>query len=260
MNNNKLFGALVFVVAAMVGCANVDEGSGPAMVKIPNGTVVAVSRELYIAVSRDSGATWTTIQHEAGLPEREGLLVRASYIKETGRFFAFGWRMFSSTDAVTFAKLERPIDEWFGEVAYGNGIYLSGGGYGQVITSTDGITWKAATQVPDVDINGIRSAAFGNGKFALADMNQNVFVTADNGATWTKDPLRTVNVGFCDGAFKDGETCMKSNATKSIWIGHGYMFRAERSSVNLERSGDGKVFQDLGLILPPRDLAFAPPL
>ncbi len=256
MNSTKWLGALVMATALVVGCGGGDEGPGTGG-KINNGTVVAVSRELFLAVSRDSGATWTVLMpQQPGLPEEQGLLIRASYVN--GRYFAFGWKLFTSTDAVTFQELQAPIKEWYGEVVYGDGIYLTGGGFGQVITSVDGITWTPASLIPGVPQTGIRSAAFGGGKFALADASQNVYVSADKGATWMMDPgLKTVNVGFCDGAFKDGIACGKSNATAGVWDGHGYRFRQNWPTA-LERSDDGMTFVNVGIVAP-RDLAFGPP-
>lgn len=255
MNSTKWLGALAMAVAFVAGCGGGDEG-GQAGGKVNNGTVVAVSRELFIAVSRDSGATWTTVMHQPGLPEEQSLLVRASYVN--GRYFAFGWRLFTSTDAVTFTELQAPIKEWYGEVVYGDGIFLTGGGFGQVITSTDGTTWTAAALIPGVPQTGIRSAAYGGGRFALADASGNVYVSADKGATWAVEPgLQTVSVGFCEGAFKDGAACGKSNASVGIWDGHGYRFRQKWPEA-LERSEDGMTFVNVGIIAP-RDLVFGPP-
>lgn len=249
--------ALAWMAAAAVGCGGGDGGGGGSdgSGKVNDGIVVAVSKDLFIGVSRDSGATWQTIMHQPGLPEEQGLLVRASHVN--GRYFAFGWRLFTSTDAVTFTELQPPVREWYGEVVYGNGIYLTAGGFGQVIRSGDGINWEAVTLLPGVP-DGIRSAAFGDGRFALAADNGTVFVSADQGATWAPDPaLQTVNVAFCNGAFQDGTACGKSNASAGAWSGHGYSFRNKWPEALL-RSGDGVTYEPVG-IPAPRDLAFVAP-
>lgn len=250
----RLFAGIVGLAAAVAGCGGGDEG-GPDG-RINNGIVVAVGKDLLIAVSRDSGATWEKKMEMPGLPEEQGLLVRASYIN--GRFFAFGWRLFTSTDTVTWQELQAPVREWYGEVAFGDGLYLTAGGYGATLRSADGLTWEAGGVIPNVSKAGVRSVAFGNGRFAAAADN-GVFVTADQGATWTIEPgLQTINVAFCDGAFKDGDACKRNNPSAGAWAGHGYQFRTRFPEGILVRSGAAGKWDPVGLPAP-RDLAFAPP-
>lgn len=219
------------------------------------GVIVAVSHDLLISVSRDSGLTWTTLSHQPGLLENQMLLMRASYAN--GIYFATGWRFFSSADAATFTEVALPIKQWFGEVAYGNGQYVSGGGWGSYLTSTDGATWTNK-KLPGIDIN-ITSVAFGGGRFAMALQDGSVH-TSEDAQTWAVDPvLRTTNVAYCDGGFKDGVACQQPDPAASLWQGHGYWFFS-RWPDTLMRSSDGQTFTPVATFPAGiRDLTFGPP-
>ncbi len=216
------------------------------------GVIVAVSHDLLISVSRDSGLTWTTLSHQPGLIENQMLLMRASYAN--GMYFATGWRFFSSADATSFTEVTLPIKQWFGEVAYGNGQYVSGGGWGSYLTSTDGVTW-ANKKLPGIDIN-ITSVAFGGGRFAMALQDASVRISED-AQTWSIDPaLQTTNVAYCDGAFKDGVACQQPDPAASLWQGHGYWFFS-RWPDTLMRSSDGRTFTEVATFPAGiRDLGF----
>ncbi len=253
-----LCSGLMLAAVALGGCGGGDAAAPP---KVDNGVIVAVGPNLFIAVSRDSGANWEVKSQMAGLPEEESLMIRSSYVN--GRYFAFGWKLFTSTDAVTFSPLEAPVKEWFGKVVYGEGIFLSAGGIGHVIESVDGLTWTKVTQIPDIPREGVRSAAYGGGRFAvaaqLAPGNNVVYVSSDKGRTWAADPsLKTLNVGFCDNAFKNAIECGESDPPSGRWTGYGYLFRNSPQTGLLERSADGVNYTSVG-IPAVRDLAFTPP-
>lgn len=216
------------------------------------GVIVAVSHDLLIAVSRDSGTTWTTVSHQPGLMENQMLLMRASFAN--GRYFATGWRFFSSADAATFSEVTLPTKQWFGDVVFGNGKYVSGGGWGSFVTSPDGVTWTVG-KLPGTDQN-VTSAAFGGGRFALSVADGTVYGSAD-GTTWVADgALKTTNLAYCNGAFQDGMQCQKPDPAASLWQGHGYWYFA-RWPDTLMRSTDGRNFQPIATFPAGiRDLAF----
>jgi hypothetical protein len=68
-------------------------------------------------------------------------------------------------------------------IAYGNNIFVAGGGTGKMAYSSDGITWTAAT-APGLGSNGINAITYGNSKFVAVGSNGNVVASTD-GTTWT---------------------------------------------------------------------------
>jgi len=68
-------------------------------------------------------------------------------------------------------------------IAYGNGMFVAGGGRSKIAYSSDGITWKAATTsaLGTIDINVI---AYGNGMFVAGGYNGKMAYSSD-GVTWT---------------------------------------------------------------------------
>lgn len=254
------------VVPGTDGGAEDDSNSGPPLrpteppADLPppskpptqSGVIVAVSHDLLISVSRDSGTTWTQVSYQTGLPETQMLLLRASFTN--GRYFATGWRFFSSADAVTFSEVSLPTSQWFGDVVFGNGKYVTAGGWGTFLTSTDGVTWTQG-KLPGINEN-VTSVAFGGGRFALSLVDGTVYGSAD-GTTWVADAtLKTRNLAYCGGAFKDGSECGKPDPAASVWQGHGYWYFA-RWPDTLMRSTDGRNFQPVATFPAGiRDLAF----
>lgn len=224
----------------------------PSKAPVEGGVIVAVSHDLLISVSRDSGTTWTTVLHQPGLPENQMLLIRSSYAN--GFYFATGWRFFRSSDAATFTELALPTKQWFGDVVFGGGTYLTGGGWGSFMTSTDGTVWKQG-KLPGIE-KSITSVAFGNGRFAMSLEDGTVYLS-DEGTTWVVDQaLTTTNLAFCEGAFRDGSACQRPDPAESLWQGHGYWYFA-RWPDTLMRSSDGKNFQPIATFPAGiRDLSF----
>jgi hypothetical protein len=70
-------------------------------------------------------------------------------------------------------------------VAYGNGLWVAGGAYGQIRTSTNGVTWTTQTSNLSNDFNGqINSIAYGNGLWIAGGLSGQLR-TSTNGVTWT---------------------------------------------------------------------------
>ncbi|WP_324725986.1 immunoglobulin domain-containing protein [Actomonas aquatica] len=65
-------------------------------------------------------------------------------------------------------------------VAYGNGVFVAGGNFGTITTSSDGVTW---TNVASGTNSTILSVTFGNGRF-IAKAGYGVLISTD-GLTWT---------------------------------------------------------------------------
>jgi len=70
------------------------------------------------------------------------------------------------------------------KIAYGNGIFVAGGGYGgkMAYSSDNGVTWTAITQ--SVFTNDISAIAYGNDKF-IAGGPDGKMATSPDGKTWT---------------------------------------------------------------------------
>ena len=108
--------------------------------------------------------------------------------------------------------------------AFGNGLYLVGGGLGKLSTSTDGVTWTLRTS--GFGTNDIAGLAFGNGIYVAVGFDPSTFApiltTSPDGATWT---VRTI--GFTVGG---GVSC--------VTFGNG-TFVAANYSGELATSTDG---------------------
>jgi len=89
------------------------------------------------------------------------------------------------------------IMESINTITYGNGKFVAGGrglnndysSYGKIATSSDGITWKVATNHPfymDDSSSSISEIAYGNGKFVAVDgyLNGKMAYSSD-GENWT---------------------------------------------------------------------------
>jgi hypothetical protein len=95
--------------------------------------------------------------------------------------------VFTSPDALTYARHNTSNPNGWSSIAFGNGLYVavaSSGSTDQVITSPDGITWTARTAAAS---NGWNSVTYGNGVFvAVASSGTgNRVMTSPDGITWT---------------------------------------------------------------------------
>jgi uncharacterized repeat protein (TIGR02543 family) len=85
-----------------------------------------------------------------------------------------------------------PLDNWhwrnglpqgnpLRDVAYGNGTFVSVGGNGSIITSSDGVTWTNRTSGISDTLNGV---TYGNGTFVAVGGSGSILASPD-GAAWT---------------------------------------------------------------------------
>ena len=96
-------------------------------------------------------------------------------------------RIVWSSDSVTWGEY-RDSSGFFGDVAYGNGVFVAVGSSGRYAVSSDGMTWSTQDTIgADFDAH-LRSIAFGNGTF-VATGNKNRRVKSSNGTNWTDDTL-----------------------------------------------------------------------
>ena len=77
-----------------------------------------------------------------------------------------------------------------GAVAFGDGVWLAGGGNGALIRSTDaGKTWEGLHPKPNP--GPIRDLTWGSGLFVASNDNGALLVSDDNGDSWSSHPVWT---------------------------------------------------------------------
>ncbi len=89
---------------------------------------------------------------------------------------------------------------WMEGLAYGNGVWLAGGGNGALMRSNDrGLTWTGLH--PSPSIPAIRSLAFAQGVF-VAGTDAAIAVSTDQGSSWTRFPAPfSTTISFGGGRF-----------------------------------------------------------
>lgn len=87
--------------------------------------------------------------------------------------------IFSSDDGKTFVRRDSATNRFVGSVIFARGLFVAGGDYNSITTSTNGRDWQPAQT--ELWANGISSVAYGNGIF-IAGFNRSV-----DGRTWTTD-------------------------------------------------------------------------
>jgi len=156
----------------MVADAGTDVANGPV-------AIVAVGYAGRRVVSLDLGKTWIGDQKLGGGGDDQFLLRDGTAAK--GRMVAVGWKILSSTDGLKWTEHKNPHGQWHGGVAYGNGIFLAAGGFGQASKSTDGVNWTRAANAGN---SHIRRVVFDGTKFWATGDSGTVYSTT-NGTTWT---------------------------------------------------------------------------
>ena len=95
---------------------------------------------------------------------------------------------------------------------FGNGRYLFAGGWGTLLTSTDGSTWTQ-TSVPEVGYPW-DAAAYGNGKFVLVAQDGEILTTS-NGVNYSI--TRFLTTGFVSVAYGNGKFVTVGSGNPSIY-------------------------------------------
>ena len=168
------------------GAADTTGGADDSSTGTPPGArvVVGVGYGGMRVRSLDDGNTWQDyVQLGDAGGDDEDLLRGCTW--GGGRFVAAGWRIFSSTDGVTWEEHDNPTGQWLGAVAHGNGMFLGVGGGGFCARSPDGVAWESCTDVTDgEDFEHVRSTLFFDGLFFTADEDGDLRSSPD-GEVWS---------------------------------------------------------------------------
>ncbi|MDB4990363.1 MAG: hypothetical protein JWN04_5541 [Myxococcaceae bacterium] len=214
----------------------VDTGTPPHPKQTP--VFVVVGSSGVRLVSRDLGKTWGNIVTSGGSGDDQNLLRGVAY--GNGLFVAAGWRIWTSTDAVSWTERTNPSKQWEGGLEFGNNRFVGAGGSGSSIYSTDGITWMAGK---DRNSEAGRSVAFGNGMF-LAGTDANNWWTTTDGNTWTvlSGGHNTNQVMWCGNKFSEPADCTDPLARNNGQTAFGAGVWVSAGSGYIERSEDGKTW------------------
>ncbi len=163
--------------------------AGPAIAQ--NNITLAVGYGGRRMITADGGKTWT---HDISWVEKGGddnnLLRGVCY--GAGKFVAVGG---SQVAPIVVSKNGMDWEElkleggWLGDVAYGNGWFVTVGGGGSYLRSKDGVKWSSRERNKESKPGyprHYRKIAFGNGLFvAVGDKGRRTIST--DGETWTED-------------------------------------------------------------------------
>lgn len=164
-----------------------------------------------VVMSSDDGQSWTprfsvmrngSVMPMKGLVQGNGLIMTAGY----------SW-IGTSSDGVTWIQRDAPSPNGSnGTLAFGNGVFVTGSGFGAPYWSTDGTAWALGT-FSDGSFHALRSMVFANGKFvAVGDNNGSpintwVIFTSSDGKTWIRQDgsLTGAITGLTDVAYANSE-------------------------------------------------------
>lgn len=158
-----------------------------------------------LRASSEDGTTWTICGNSGGGDNHSPDLLR-NVAYGDGIFVAVGGdrnsMVMRSADGVRWEEDLHPTDacpgepypntclNWMGGVAFGDGVWLAGGGNGALIRSTDaGKTWEGVK--PAMNVGPIRDITWGSGLFVASNDNGALLVSEDNGDSWTSHPVWT---------------------------------------------------------------------
>jgi len=184
-----------------------DDAGPPGEDRIP--VVVGVGWQGTIVVSIDEGVSWCTVNlmsddHDdlfRGGWYADGLFVGAHagrdnrgaiWVSENG----WEWEALHRTNEEPELP-ENPSGQWYGGVAYGNGVWIAAGGCGRLARSTDGREWESLERFTTGCLH-IRSLAFGDGIFVAGLVDDNWYQSTD-GDEWTRHTEGAGSVVIWDG-------------------------------------------------------------
>ncbi|WP_293051633.1 T9SS type A sorting domain-containing protein [Paludibacter sp.] len=137
------------------------------------------------------GISWSTV-FSGSDPESSSGLVINGICYGSGMYVAVGTglhgRVFTSTNTTTWTSRSNPISSTMAGVAYGNNIFVALSNAGEVIKSTDGITWSSSSVYNASTY--MNSIAFGNGYF-YAVGNGGTIIKSSDGVNWTTEASGT---------------------------------------------------------------------
>lgn len=158
-----------------------------------------------LATSTD-GITWTTrdtysLEYWRGLAYGNGIYVAVGP--------SYGTIM-TSTDGETWTKRTVGSVTWQ-DIAYGNGKFIIISNSGYFSTSTDGVTWKSQSRIPNIS-RGYDVITFGNGKFVVAEGYRGNTQTTTDGETWTTPNTSAGSHSWQSIAASDGKFILVGNS------------------------------------------------
>ena len=119
----------------------------------------------------------------------------------------------NSGDAAGPTTAASAPDERWSNLAYGNGVWVALDGYGNVMTSPDGIDW---TQTRDADERMWSDVGYGNGVFVALNSSPDSTgfqsMTSTDGVTWTTH-AGSSPVTWTDLAYGNGVWSLSAGAT-----------------------------------------------
>lgn len=173
-------------------------GASPATMEV----VVAVGWQGLRLLSIDEGQTWcqTGLMVDGhddlfrGAGYHDGLFVGAhAGFENRGAIWTstdgFRWTAHHRTNEEPSLP-DNPSGQWYGGAAWGNGIWMAGGGCGRLATSTDGVTWTEVPRFTQGCLH-IRSMTFGEGQF-VAGLDDDSWWSSTDGVSWS---LHTAGAG-----------------------------------------------------------------
>jgi hypothetical protein len=203
------------------------------------------------------GITWSTVP--AGLTIEyvtfgNGIFVGVGYSIVSGVPTAFAA---SSPDGINWTARTPAANNWWQDVAYGNGLFVAVARTGtgnRIMTSPDGITWTSRNSGIDPDFS---SVAYGNGIWVAISEGSTggTTFTSYDGIDWAEQSTTFVNrsVYFANGLFVTGgqwsEDGINWNTATNpinpfqITYGNGFFVGVTSSGTNrIFYSNDGKVW------------------
>jgi hypothetical protein len=172
-------------------------------------------------ISCDDGRTWVADQMDTSSAASESVDDRGLgygnglFVASTGGGGDTA-QIFSSTDGVVWTlRVPTGMYNGFSQVAYGNGIYVAGGGNTSIRSLTGVSGWGQESSMGNGGI--LRHLAFGNGKFAAVGGGR-IQQSAD-ALTWSNPTSGTCadpqDLFFGNGRFlainSDGSTCLSAD-------------------------------------------------
>lgn len=195
--------------------------------------------------SRDLGKSW---QHEvkSGGGGDDPHLLRGVTIAN-GLVVATGHRVWTSRDGASWEQRTNPTGapenaQWMGWVRYGNGLFVSAGGYGDSFFSSDGVSWMRGGKREN---EPARSVAFGAGVF-MAATDQGTWWKSTDGKQWSVDSRGhqdargqpSALVVWCNDAFREPHDCSSPDPDENGRVAFGEGIYVAVGSNKLQRSED----------------------
>jgi len=145
-----------------------------------NGRFFASGGELSSSLATSTdGENWTTVVNTQG--QINGPVYgNGRWVFVTRYYSGVGGNIMYSTDGVTWTAANVPTRIDFNAVAYGSGKFIAMDRDGRMAYSADGVTWTVPSGTYG---NGVRAIAYGNGKFVKIGWDHSSY--SEDGLSWT---------------------------------------------------------------------------